>query len=148
MRGSDGVVVQASANAGAARGLPDGVLGRRLRDLGGDLAARLAPRLIEPLAGAPAALRLRAGDPATAYDATVHRPRARRLDDGAVPAFQAILGSVVENAQLAAPEIAEGVELARMPEMLESVRASVARTAEVLEALARHPAEDGIGGDA
>ena len=35
-------------------------------------------------------------------------------------------------------EIAEGVEVSRMPAMLESVRASVARTTEVLEMLARH----------
>ena len=76
-----------------------------------------------------------------------HRLRARQLDDGAVPAYQAILSSVVENAQLAALEIAEGVEVARMPEMLESVRASVARTAEVLEALARHAVNKGGTGE-
>jgi light-regulated signal transduction histidine kinase (bacteriophytochrome) len=67
-----------------------------------------------------------------------HRTRAGWLDRHADMVFQAILASLVENAQLAALEIAEGVELSRMPAMLESVRASVARTTEVLEVLARH----------
>jgi hypothetical protein len=51
----------------------------------------------------------------------------------------------VGNAQLAALEIADGVDLAHLPEMLESVRASVARTAELLEHLiwhATHEARD------
>lgn len=67
-----------------------------------------------------------------------HRTRAGWLDRHADIVFQAILASLVENAQLAALEIAEGVEVSRMPAMLESVRASVARTTEVLEMLARH----------
>lgn len=66
------------------------------------------------------------------------RSRAGRLDRKADLAFRAILASVVENAQLAALEIADGVDVANMPELLESVRASVARTAEVLETLIRH----------
>jgi light-regulated signal transduction histidine kinase (bacteriophytochrome) len=66
------------------------------------------------------------------------RPRAGRLDRQADLAFRAILSSVVENAQLAALEITDGVDVANMPELLESVRASVARTAEVLETLIRH----------
>jgi PAS domain-containing protein len=67
-----------------------------------------------------------------------HRIRAGWLDRHADIVFQGILASLVENAQLAALEIAEGPEISRMPEMLESVRASVARTTEVLEMLARH----------
>lgn len=67
-----------------------------------------------------------------------HRTRAGWLDRHADMVFQAILASLVENAQLAALEIAEGVEVGRMPAMLESVRASIARTTEVLEMLARH----------
>jgi PAS domain-containing protein len=67
-----------------------------------------------------------------------HRIRAGWLDRHADIVFQGILASLVENAQLAALEIAEGLEVSRMPEMLESVRASVARTTEVLEMLARH----------
>lgn len=66
------------------------------------------------------------------------RRRSSRLDRQADLAFQAILGAVVENAQLAALEIADGADLARMPGLLESVRASVARTAEVLDAMIRH----------
>lgn len=70
-----------------------------------------------------------------------HRTRAGWLDRNADIVFQGILASLVENAQLAALEIAEGVEVSRMPAMLESVRASIARTTEVLEMLARHLAE-------
>ena len=66
-----------------------------------------------------------------------HRTRAGWLDRHADLVFQGILASLVENAQLAALEIAEGVEVSRMPAMLESVRASVARTTELLEMLAR-----------
>ncbi|WP_203071838.1 GAF domain-containing protein [Falsiroseomonas ponticola] len=73
------------------------------------------------------------------------RSRAGRLDRQADLAFRAILASVVENAQLAALEITDGVDVATMPEQLESVRASVARTAEVLEALIRHAARPGEG---
>ena len=49
------------------------------------------------------------------------------------------MSSVVENAQLAAMEIADGSDTARMPAMLESLRTSVARTAEVLEQLSIEP---------
>jgi light-regulated signal transduction histidine kinase (bacteriophytochrome) len=66
-----------------------------------------------------------------------HRTRAGWLDRHADLVFQGILASLVENAQLAALEIAEGVDVSRMPVMLESVRASIARTTEVLEMLAR-----------
>ncbi len=80
-------------------------------------------------------------------EAGSRRP-AGRLDRQADLAYQAILASVVENAQLAALEIADGVDVAQMPDLLESVRASVARTATVLETLIRHgstppPAGDG-----
>jgi hypothetical protein len=54
VREPDQVVVQASANAGALLGL-DGVIGRRLRDLGGDLAAAILPRTLEALERVPAA---------------------------------------------------------------------------------------------
>jgi light-regulated signal transduction histidine kinase (bacteriophytochrome) len=74
------------------------------------------------------------------------RGRAGRLDRKADLAFKAILASVVENAQLAALEISDGVDVANMPELLESVRASVARTAEVLETLIRHAGRPGDPG--
>ena len=54
--------------------------------------------------------------------------------------FQTLLGAIVENAQLAALEITDGADLARMPQLLESVRVSVARAAEVLEHLMQHAA--------
>jgi hypothetical protein len=54
-------------------------------------------------------------------------------------ALQALLSSIIENAQLAALEITDGIDMARMPGLLESVRASVARTAEVLEHLSLGP---------
>ncbi|MGG5886481.1 GAF domain-containing protein [Falsiroseomonas sp. HC035] len=69
------------------------------------------------------------------------RRPAGRFDRQADLAYQAILASVVENAQLAALEIADGVDVARMPDLLESVRASVARTAAVLETLIRHASQ-------
>jgi len=43
--------------------------------------------------------------------------------------------AVVDNAQLAALEITDGVDLARMPDMLEGVRTSVTRCTELLEHL-------------
>ena len=52
--------------------------------------------------------------------------------------YQTLLASVVENAQLAALEITYGVDAERMPGMLESVRVSVARTADLLEHLLWH----------
>lgn len=67
-----------------------------------------------------------------------HRPRAGRLDSREDLLFRTLLTSVVENAQLAALEITDGVEAERMPDLLESVRASVARTAEMLEVLIWH----------
>lgn len=83
-----------------------------------------------------------------------HRVKSGRLDSRADLVFRNLLRSVVENAQLAALEITDGVEVARMPRMLDSIRASVRRTAEVLEHLIRHstarrpsaaPREDGAG---
>ena len=67
-----------------------------------------------------------------------HPVRPGRLDRATDLMFRNLLNTVVENAQLAALEITDGVELTRMPRMLDSVRASVARTAEVLEHLLRH----------
>ena len=61
---------------------------------------------------------------------------------------QTLLSTIIENAQLAALEITDGADMARMPNLLESVRSSVARTAEVLEHLSLASDEaDGPGGD-
>ncbi len=66
------------------------------------------------------------------------RPMSTRLDAKGDLLFQTLLSHVVENAQLAALEITDGGETARMPEMLESVHASVTRTRRVLEHLIWH----------
>ena len=50
---------------------------------------------------------------------------------------------MVENAQLAALEITDGIDNARMLQMLESVRNSVDRAAEVLDHLIWHATRDG-----
>lgn len=67
-----------------------------------------------------------------------HRINSVRLDSKADLVYQNLLSSVIENAQLAALEITYGVETGRIAEMLESVRNSTLRTAEVLEHLIWH----------
>lgn len=67
-----------------------------------------------------------------------HRINSVRLDSKTDLVYQNLLASVVENAQLAALEITYGVETGRIAEMLESVRTSTLRTAEVLEHLIWH----------
>ena len=67
-----------------------------------------------------------------------HRLTARRFEPKAHVPYQNLLSSVLENAQLAALEITYGVDVSRMPEILESVRASVSRTADVLQHLVWH----------
>jgi light-regulated signal transduction histidine kinase (bacteriophytochrome) len=67
-----------------------------------------------------------------------HRTHSVRLDSKTDLVYQNLLASVVENAQLAALEITYGVETGRIAEMLESVRNSTLRTAEVLEQLMWH----------
>ncbi|RYI99076.1 MAG: histidine kinase, partial [Acetobacteraceae bacterium] len=68
VREADGIVVQASANAGAMLGRPDGLLGLSLRDLGGDLAERIAPHLADPLHALAAPVRCQAGTPPASFD--------------------------------------------------------------------------------
>jgi PAS domain-containing protein len=60
------------------------------------------------------------------------------LDSRADLVYRNLLATVVGNAQLAALEITDGVDLGRMPHMLEGVQASVARTAELLAQLVWH----------
>lgn len=64
-----------------------------------------------------------------------HRIGKGPLDSKEEVVFQGLLASVVENAQLAALEIADRADLARMPDLLESVRGSVRRAAELLRHL-------------
>ncbi len=61
-----------------------------------------------------------------------------QLDSRADLMFRNVLSTIVENAQLAALEIADRVDPARMPQMLEALRASVVRTAEILSHLVWH----------
>jgi two-component system, chemotaxis family, sensor kinase Cph1 len=73
-------------------------------------------------------------------ESIIGRPRIcavqLELNDSLV--YQSLLSSIVENAQLAALEITYGVDTARMQGMLESVRASVTRSSELLEHLIWH----------
>jgi two-component system, chemotaxis family, sensor kinase Cph1 len=75
-----------------------------------------------------------------------NRINSVRLDSKTDLVYQNLLSSVVENAQLAALEITYGVETGRIAEMLESVRNSTLRTAEVLEHLIWHSSRTS-GGD-
>ncbi|MFO1115166.1 MAG: GAF domain-containing protein [Beijerinckiaceae bacterium] len=61
-----------------------------------------------------------------------------RLDTESDLVYRRLLSSIVENAQIAALEIAESEHVAGIPSMLDSVRDSVARSAEVLETLVSH----------
>lgn len=71
----------------------------------------------------------------------LNRLSVLRLDTHADLIFRNLLSTVVGNAQLAALEITDGVDLARMPELLESVRVSVSRSKELLEHLVWRAAE-------
>jgi len=71
-------------------------------------------------------------------EGVIEHHRLARIDSKAGLPYRNLLSSVLENAQLAALEITYGVEVSRMPEMLESVRASVGRTADLLEHLTEH----------
>jgi PAS domain S-box-containing protein len=73
------------------------------------------------------------------------RPMGSPLNAEADLLFRNHITTVVENAQLAALEIADRIDLAHMPEMLEAVRASVERTAEVLRYLLWHSSGGGHG---
>jgi PAS domain-containing protein len=68
-----------------------------------------------------------------------HRKLMGRIDSQADLTLEKLMSDVIENAQLAALEIADGPDTARMPQMLEGVRNSVARAAEVLEQISIAP---------
>ncbi len=79
-REPDLTIVQASANAAAFLGLRAGqVIGRRLGDLGGNLAARVRPHLTAPLDALPVAIPCHAGEPPRLLDALLHRTPADGL---------------------------------------------------------------------
>jgi nitrogen-specific signal transduction histidine kinase len=64
-----------------------------------------------------------------------HRVTATPLGSRADLRRRDLLAGIVGNAQLAALEIADGPDLARVPEMLESIESSVSRTTELLARL-------------
>jgi hypothetical protein len=61
-----------------------------------------------------------------------------RLESSADLLYQNLLSSIVENAQLAALEITDSVEVGHMPGLLDSIQTSVDRSAELLRHLVRH----------
>ena len=77
-----------------------------------------------------------------------HRKPMGQLNSRGDLMAQNLMSTIIENAQLAALEITDGADTAGMPGMLESVRASVARTAEVLEQLSfgaeETPGQNGV----
>ena len=74
-----------------------------------------------------------------------HRVMSVPLDSKADLVYRNLLASVVNNAQLAALEITDGVDPACMPEALDSVRNSVNRTAKLLQLLIWHSAGNDTG---
>jgi light-regulated signal transduction histidine kinase (bacteriophytochrome) len=63
------------------------------------------------------------------------RAPMRHEDPEMILLYRSMMSAVVENAQLAALEITDGLDMVRMAELLESVRNSVTRAAEMLEHL-------------
>ncbi len=70
-----------------------------------------------------------------------HRKPKGPLQSQSDLTLQTLLSTIIENAQLAALEITDGIDTSRMATLLESVRGSVARAAEVLEQLPLGPGE-------
>jgi hypothetical protein len=66
------------------------------------------------------------------------RMTTARLESKSDLLQQNLLSSIVENAQLAALEITDGVDVGRMPALLDSVQSSVDRSAELLRHVIRH----------
>jgi two-component system, chemotaxis family, sensor kinase Cph1 len=69
-----------------------------------------------------------------------------RLSSKADLVYQNLASSIVENAQLAALEVTEGVDLGRVPDLLDSIRASAARAAGLLKHLIWHATRSSRGG--
>lgn len=72
-----------------------------------------------------------------------HRLVTSRFESEADLLFRRLLSAIVGNAQLAALEITDGADPARVSDMLESVRASLGRAAALLEQIVAHADEDG-----
>lgn len=92
-------IVQASANAAAFLAIEDGVIGRLLVDIPGNLAASIAPHLGQPLRAIPLAVRCEVGAEGRAFDALLHRPPEGGLVVEVEPAASGIdVAGHVENA--------------------------------------------------
>ena len=61
-----------------------------------------------------------------------------RLDTKSDLIYRSLLSSIIESAQVAALEITDSVVTSQMPAMLETIRSSVTRAAEILEGLIWH----------
>jgi chemotaxis family two-component system sensor kinase Cph1 len=70
----DLIIVQASANAPAFLRVPDGVLGKPLEALGGNLALRVGTHLGDPIDQIPVAVRCRVDTLGSELDGSLHRP--------------------------------------------------------------------------
>ena len=70
--------------------------------------------------------------------AAPYRLGTHPLAAAADPLYDALLSSIIENAQVAALEITDGLDMALIPETLDSVASSVRRAADVLDRLAWH----------
>jgi hypothetical protein len=66
---------------------------------------------------------------------TSHRRLSARLETTADLQAQTLISNIVENAQLAALEVTDGADPGVMRVLLEGIRSSVERSAEVLERL-------------
>jgi light-regulated signal transduction histidine kinase (bacteriophytochrome) len=73
VRELDGKIVQASENAPKFLGLPHEVVGRPLAEIEGDLAARVAEHLRDPMLAIPVAVRCRIGPERSRFDGLIHR---------------------------------------------------------------------------
>lgn len=71
-----------------------------------------------------------------------HRQLSSPINSRAGLVYRNLLASVLQNAQLAALEITDGLDMARMPAMLESIKTSVERAADVLKQLTIDNADD------
>lgn len=65
----------------------------------------------------------------------------QQLQWSADPQYRELLASIVGNAQLAALEVTDAVDLGRVPELVDAVQASVQRTTQLLEQLAWYSAQ-------
>jgi light-regulated signal transduction histidine kinase (bacteriophytochrome) len=75
-----------------------------------------------------------------------HRAMTQPLDTRGDLMYRNLMSSVVGNAQLAALEITDSMDLDRMPEMLESVQSSVTRSSQLLSHLIWHATRGNGGG--